>query len=117
MPHFHYFATSLIQTEVASENDWHLQRKFYLADTNYILKMYPPFVTQKVEPKCAARRNLWGRHLSSVKRLLRTFEAIKRSSFLNPPTACRPISPNFAVRDRLTRGNNSKSRRSSENVA
>ena len=28
--------------------------EFYLADTNYILKMYPPFVTQKVEPKCAA---------------------------------------------------------------
>ena len=67
--------------------------------------MYPPFVTQKVEPKCAARRNLWGRRLSSVKRMLRTFEAIKRSPFLNPPTACRPISPNFAVRDRLTRGN------------
>ena len=43
-------------------------------------------------------RNLRGRHLSSVKRMLRTFEAIKRSPFLNPPTACRPISSNFAVR-------------------
>ena len=27
----------------------------FFADINYILKkMYPPFVTQKVEPKCAA---------------------------------------------------------------
>ena len=55
--------------------------------------------------KTLLRRNLRGRHLSSVKRMLRTFEAIKRSPFLNPPTACRPISSNFAVRDRLTRGN------------
>ena len=55
--------------------------------------------------KLLLMRNLRGRHLSSVKRMLRTFEAIKRSPFLNPPTACRPISPNFAVRDRLTHGN------------
>ena len=60
--------------------------------------MYPPFVTQKVEPKCAARRNLWGRRLSSVKRMQSHFYFVKRSPFLNPPTAHLPISSNFAVR-------------------
>ena len=52
--------------------------------------------------KTMLRRNFGGRCLSSVKRLLRTFEAIKRSSFFNPPPAQRPVSLNFAVRERLT---------------
>ena len=52
--------------------------------------------------KTMLRRNLGGRYLSSVKRLLRTFDAIKRSSFFNPPPAHRPVSLNFAVREGLT---------------
>ena len=52
--------------------------------------------------KTMLRRNLGGRCLSSVKRLLRTFEAIKRSSFFYPPPAHRPVSLNFAVREGLT---------------
>ena len=119
----------LIPTEVVSENDWHLQRKFYLADRykeyfiiHFLWKKWSPNVPQPTlrsesrgqvllalcraaRRKTLLRRNLWGRHLSSVKRMLRTFEAIKRSPFLNPPPARRPTSPNFAVRIRLTRGN------------
>ena len=47
MPHFHYLTTVMIQTEVASENDWHLQRKIYFADTNYILKDVSTFCHPK----------------------------------------------------------------------
>ena len=35
---------------------------------------------------------------SSVKWMLRTFEAIKRSPFFNPPPTRRPFSANSAVR-------------------
>ena len=44
---FSLLTTVMIQTERASENDWHLQRKFYLADTNYILKDVSTFCHPK----------------------------------------------------------------------
>ena len=44
---FSLLTTWLIPTEGVSENDWHLQRKFYLADTNYILKDVSTFCHPK----------------------------------------------------------------------
>ncbi len=50
MPTFSLLTTSLIQTEDISENDWHLQRKFYLADR------YNDFSCHFLPPTDAAER-------------------------------------------------------------
>ena len=44
---FSLLITLLIQTEVASENDWHLQWKKDFTDTNYILKDVSTFCHPK----------------------------------------------------------------------
>ena len=49
MPHFHYFTTSLIQSQNVSENDWHLQRKKYFTDR--YKEFSATFCRQKVAQK------------------------------------------------------------------
>ena len=47
---FSLLITLLIQTEVASENDWHLQRRIYLTD-RYKEYFINPLFVEKVEQK------------------------------------------------------------------
>ena len=57
--------------------------------------MFPPFVTQKVEPKCAAVKRFRGRPCDCAESdAFGTFEAIKRFPILNAPSLRPPISRN-----------------------
>ena len=60
------------------------------------INIIPPFVTQKVEPKCAAVKRFWGRPRDCAKSdACGTFEAIKRSPIFY---ASSPRSPFFRKR-------------------
>ena len=55
--------------------------------------MFPPFVTQKVEPKCAAVKRFRGRPCAYAESdAYGTFEAIKSSPILYAPSRDRPLS-------------------------
>ena len=62
--------------------------------------LFPPFVPQKVEPKCAAVKRFRGRPCDCAESdACGTFEAIKRSPILNAPSPQPPF-----VRNRFCRG-------------
>ena len=75
-------------------------RPTQFCELQILYMLFPPFVTQKVEPKCAAVKRFRGRSCDFAESdAFGTFEAIKRSPILYAPSL-RPPS----VRNRFCRG-------------
>ena len=75
-------------------------RPTQFCELQILYMLFPPFVTQKVEPKCAAVKRFRGRSCDFAESdAYGTFEAIKRSPILYAPSL-RPPS----VRNRFCRG-------------